>query len=505
MWNTNKKGKTRHKIQSLLFLLVSVLVFLTYVQIDREKNNNESAIPVAPESATRESFEKEIWRDRSIDHTQTKGGAFDRIKTKLKSVVLGKMVDRAETNVESFNRWLITIAEGDAAGTRADDLWDQTPDKNISEYIKCLPHGSLGEIPGDRLEIVYPVSRHETVSLSFDGGDLCNSHFNQSVIAKYILGAVYREGNFIPQNYSEALKWYLKASENGFPLAHHDLGTMYYYGYGVAQNYEIAARHFRKAADQGLSAAQDILGDMYYYGHYLKQNYAEALQWYRKAAEQGFSSAQNNMGIMYQYGYGVKADDAEAIKWYRKAADRNNAYAQYNLGDYYSESYPLRYDFKKAFKWYRRAAQNGYARAQRNLGVLYQMGRGAKQNHATAAKCYRAAAEQGNPEAMAHLGYLYEKGLGVGQNKTKAQDFYAATAQKADADTLFSIGVGWELDDCRPHDDAMAYLWYRLAAHKGIEQGNKNCDYLSKKMTAADISRAEELSRRLIERMGHGG
>ena len=67
------------------------------------------------------------------------------------------------------------------------------------------------------------------------------------------------------------------------------------------------------------------------------------------------------------------------------------------------------------------------------------------------------------------------------------------------------MGVGWELDDCRPHDNAMAYLWYRLAAHKGMNQGNKNCAYLSEKMTAADISRAEESSRRLIERMGRKG
>jgi TPR repeat protein len=505
MWNPNKKGKTRHKIQSLLFLLVSVLVFLVYVKIDREKNSNDSTMPVAAESATRESFEKGIWRERSIDHTQTKVGALDKIKAKLKSVILGKVVERAETNMESLIQWLITIAEGHTADTGAEDLPDQNAENKFSEYIKCLPHGSLGEIRGDRLEIVYPVSMHETVSLSFEGGDICKNHLNQSVIAQYALAAFYRQGDFIPQNYSEALKWYLKASENGFPLAHYDLGTMYYNGNGVTQSYETAAGYFRKAADRGLSAAQDSLGDMYYYGHYFKQNNTEALKWYRKAAEQGYPSAQNNLGVMYQSGYGVKADDAEAIKWYRMAADRNDAYAQYNLGDYYSESYPLRYDFKKAFKWYLKAAQNGYARAQRELGVLYQMGRGTKQNHVMAAKCYRAAAEQGNPQAMAHLGYLYEKGLGVGQNKIKARDLYVATAQKADADTLFSIGVGWELDDCRPHDDAMAYLWYRLAAHKGIKQGNKNCDYLSEKMTAADISRAEEISRQLIERMGHEG
>ena len=104
------------------------------------------------ESATRELYEKGIWPDRSVDHTQTKGGAIDKIKAKLKSVILGKVVERAETNVGSLIQWLITIAEADAVDTRAEDLSDQTAEKKISEYIKCLPHGSLGEIRGDRLE-----------------------------------------------------------------------------------------------------------------------------------------------------------------------------------------------------------------------------------------------------------------------------------------------------------------------------------------------------------------
>lgn len=91
-----------HKIQTFLFFSVSVMVFLVYVKIDRQKNNNDAALPVVSETASREPLEKGIWPDRSIDTTQTRGGAIDRIKDKLKSVFLGKMVGRAETTTTSF-------------------------------------------------------------------------------------------------------------------------------------------------------------------------------------------------------------------------------------------------------------------------------------------------------------------------------------------------------------------------------------------------------------------
>jgi hypothetical protein len=49
----------------------------------------------------------------------------------------------------------------------------------------------------------------------------------------------------------------------------------------------------------------------------------------------------------------------------------------------------------------------------------------------------------------------------------------------------------------------LPYLWYRLAAYKGMKVGKENCAYLSEKMAAADISRAEEISRQIIKQLDH--
>jgi TPR repeat protein len=57
-------------------------------------------------------------------------------------------------------------------------------------------------------------------------------------------------------------------------------------GHGVTQDYTEALKWFRKAADQGEAKAQANLGKMYAMGHGVLQDYAPALAWFRKAADQ---------------------------------------------------------------------------------------------------------------------------------------------------------------------------------------------------------------------------
>jgi TPR repeat protein len=54
------------------------------------------------------------------------------------------------------------------------------------------------------------------------------------------------------------------------------LGLMHANGEGVPQNYAEAVKWFRSAADRGVSAAQYNLGILYARGQGLRQDYAEA-------------------------------------------------------------------------------------------------------------------------------------------------------------------------------------------------------------------------------------
>ena len=56
------------------------------------------------------------------------------------------------------------------------------------------------------------------------------------------IGLLYENGQGVPQNYGEAVKWYRKAAEQGYADAQKNLGVMYADGAGVPQNYGQAAR-----------------------------------------------------------------------------------------------------------------------------------------------------------------------------------------------------------------------------------------------------------------------
>lgn len=70
---------------------------------------------------------------------------------------------------------------------------------------------------------------------------------------------MYEQGQGVPQNYGEALRWYRKAAGQGYASAEYNLGNMYYYGRGVTQDQAEAVRWYRKAADHGDEYAQQVL------------------------------------------------------------------------------------------------------------------------------------------------------------------------------------------------------------------------------------------------------
>lgn len=98
---------------------------------------------------------------------------------------------------------------------------------------------------------------------------------------------MYDLGVGVPQDYSEAARWYRKAAKRGSPAAQSRLGFMYYQGQGVAKNHLEATRLYRLAAEQGSAIAQLRLGAAYYNGNGVPQNKVHALAWIILSATQG--------------------------------------------------------------------------------------------------------------------------------------------------------------------------------------------------------------------------
>jgi TPR repeat protein len=133
---------------------------------------------------------------------------------------------------------------------------------------------------------------------------------------EYFLGS---ERYFAGADSQSGLNYLRKLAVQGDAWAQCSLGASYRNGWVVAQNWTEAAKWFRKAADQGDAEAQAALGLMYGNGKGVLRDYGMAIKWLRRAANQGLNGAQNNLGVHYGKGEGVPRDYVEAYKWYNLA------------------------------------------------------------------------------------------------------------------------------------------------------------------------------------------
>ena len=70
-------------------------------------------------------------------------------------------------------------------------------------------------------------------------------------IAQYNLGVMYDNGEGVPQDYAEAVKWYQLAAEQGHAKAQNNLGVMYAKGRGVEQDDVLAHMWCNLGAENG--------------------------------------------------------------------------------------------------------------------------------------------------------------------------------------------------------------------------------------------------------------
>ena len=138
---------------------------------------------------------------------------------------------------------------------------------------------------------------------------------------------MYNNGQGVPKNLAEAVKWYRKSAEQGNFRAQFNLGSMYQLGQGVPQDYKEAARLFRLAAEQKMSVALFAMGGLYFKGHGVPQDYNEAHKWYRQAADQKLPIALIALSGMYANGLGVAKTPVVAYALVDVVASKNAAYA----------------------------------------------------------------------------------------------------------------------------------------------------------------------------------
>ena len=105
--------------------------------------------------------------------------------------------------------------------------------------------------------------------------------------------AAYERGD-----YAAAFHEFRPLAEQGVASAQNNLGAMYGNGQGVPQDYVQAMKWFRKAAEQGHASAQNNLGISYGKGQGVLEDYVQAHMWLTLAAAQGHKRAKSNRDII---------------------------------------------------------------------------------------------------------------------------------------------------------------------------------------------------------------
>lgn len=100
--------------------------------------------------------------------------------------------------------------------------------------------------------------------------------------------AAYERGD-----YQEAFSIYLSLAEQGNANAQYNLGVMYLVGQGVPENNTEAMRWYRLAAEQGYDRPQFNLGRMYDEGQGVPQNAVRAYVWVSVAVALGLEDVRS--------------------------------------------------------------------------------------------------------------------------------------------------------------------------------------------------------------------
>ena len=106
---------------------------------------------------------------------------------------------------------------------------------------------------------------------------------------------LYCNGQGIPQDYAQAIQWYLKAANRNNADAQFNLGLLYYsgQGQGVPQDYAKAAQWLLKAANQNNADAQASLGWFYKNGMSVNKSNIIAYALYNVSASINTDAQQN--------------------------------------------------------------------------------------------------------------------------------------------------------------------------------------------------------------------
>ena len=251
-----------------------------------------------------------------------------------------------------------------------------------------------------------------------------------------------------------------------------ELGEMHASGVGLPQNNTEAVRWYRIAAEKGNIKAQSLIGTAYHRGIGFAIDDIQATQWLNKAAEQMDPLAQFQLGEGFESGWVGQKDNAEAYKWYLLSASQGYTKANKKVTSIENDlTKDQRVDGQK------RALEFRTERVKKETGSIDLMIK---------------ASQAGDPEAQYKLGAAYSFGNGLPKNDIASVEWLTRAAQQGQNEAQFELGLHYLNGEGVASSEIEAYTWWSVAADKGHIRAQASLDNLEKKISADQKSQATQ-------------
>jgi TPR repeat protein len=148
--------------------------------------------------------------------------------------------------------------------------------------------------------------------------------------ADYAKGLQYERGSGVSLDYFQALAWYRKAAEAGYPEAEFALGRMTAAGHGMVRDEKAAAEWYRRAADHGLAEAQVQIADDLLTGTGAaagKPDKVEALKWLLIGADNMPDALSRQTALNTRDALSLEVSAEERLEAARRADEWHKAHA----------------------------------------------------------------------------------------------------------------------------------------------------------------------------------
>jgi len=310
--------------------------------------------------------------------------------------------------------------------------------------------------------------------------------------AQFTLGQKYEQGDGVPKNDQQAIKWYRKAAEQDDCDAQFSLARLYEEGTKtIPQSYQQAITWYKKAAEQGDPEAMQRIAHVYE-----KMDDAQnAIYWYEQIRYErritrnlDEATAQHHLGNLYEHGQVVAKDYAQAIHWYQKAAANKHFDSHFSLSELYATSEGVTQNTQQAKEWLHKAvavAEDGWD--FRKIGDASK----ALHDYPNAILCYEKAAEENDVDSHLSLSQLYATDEGVTQNTQQAKEWlHKAVAVAEDGWDFLKIGDASKA----LHDYPNAILCYEKAVEENYVSGHLSLSelYATGEGVTQDTQQAKE-------------